>query len=440
MEVQLARVLEEKIVTSIQSPFPKLTRRDAALPPVRGKAAAVIGPRRAGKTSFLHQCRSDLVAAGRPVESLLYFNFEDERLGDLQVGQLSLITDAHTRLYPLGERATRTLFLDEIQRVAGWEQFVRRLLDTPGTEVLLSGSSAKLLSREIATSMRGRAWEVPIRPFSFREYLRHHGQAIPPRAEALTSDQRTALDHHFSRFLESGGFPEGQELSAAHRRQLLQGYVDVMLLRDVIERHSVTNATALRWLVRRLLAAPAGSFSITKLSSDLKSQGLAVGREHLYDFLSHLEDAFLLQTIPVATESEKRRQVNPRKCYPADTGFIPVFDRSGKPNTGHVLESAVFHELQRRQSEVAYVRTNGGYEVDFLARSVGGEDHLIQVCTSVDDPATLAREVRALADARREHGRAKASILTLESRVPFPEVPGFIEILPAWQWMLAANA
>jgi predicted AAA+ superfamily ATPase len=440
MEVQFVKVLEEKIITSVQSQLPKLTRRDAALPPIKGKAAAVIGPRRAGKTSFLHQCRSDLLAAGRSAESLLYFNFEDERLGDLQVGQLHLITDAHARLYPAADGATRTLFLDEIQRVSGWEQFVRRLLDTPGTEVFLSGSSAKLLSREIATSMRGRAWEVPIRPFSFREYLRHHGRPIPVRPGALTTAQRTSLDHHFARYLETGGFPEAQELPSLARRQLLQGYVDVLLLRDVIERHNLTNVTALRWLVRRLLAAPAGAFSVTKLSADLKSQGLAVGREQLYAFLSHLEDAFLLQTVPVATDSEKRRQVNPRKCYPSDTGFIPVFDRSGKPNTGHLLETAVFHELQRRQSEVAYIRTEGGFEVDFLERSAGGTEHLIQVCASVDDPATLAREVRALEEARAEHPRARAWLLTLESRLPYPEVPRFVQVLPAWQWMLEAES
>ena len=189
-------------------------------------------------------------------------------------------------------------------------------------------------------------------------------------------------------------------------------------------------------MVRRLLGSPAGLFSVTKFAADLKSQGIAVGRETLYELLEHLEDAFLLHAVPLATNSEKRRQVNPRKVYPADPGLIPVFDRSGKANTGHALESAVFIELMRRQAEVAYVKTPGGYEVDFRARHLAGGESLIQVAADIDDPDTLEREVRALEDAQVEHPEAELLLLTQESRLPFPSVPDPIRILPAWQWML----
>jgi predicted AAA+ superfamily ATPase len=435
MEGQIEQVIREKLAAAADTALPALTRRDARLPPIQGKAFAVIGMRRAGKTSFLHQCRANLLAAGRSANRLIYFNFEDERLAGLSAAQLHLIPDTHLRLFPEPAGEPVTLFLDEIQLVPGWETFVRRLLDTPGYEIFLSGSSAKLLSREIATSMRGRAWEIAIHPFSFAEFLRHHGHEVPPDLSLLTARRTASLDHHFARYLETGGFPEAQELDATHRRQLLQGYIDVLLLRDVIERHQVANVTALRWLVRRLLSSPAGLFSITKFSADLKSQGVSVSRDHLYAFLAHLEDAFLLQTIPVATDSEKRRQVNPRKVYPADPALIPVFDRSGKANTGHALEAAVFTELQRRRAETAYVKTANGFEVDFLARYPDGTEELIQVCTSIDDPATRSREVRALQDAGTEFPGARQRILTLESRLPYPSVPDPIEVLPAWAWM-----
>ena len=274
MADQLCQIIQDQILASVEADMPVLTRRGATLPPLKRKAAAVIGMRRAGKTSFLHQCRADLTAAGRTPGRLLYFNFEDERLGDMQAGQLHLIPDTHLRLFPEPADEPVTLFLDEIQRVPRWEQFFRRLLDTPGYELFLSGSSAKLLSREIATSMRGRAWEIPIHPFGFREFLRHHQKEIPEKPDALSTRKRTALDHHFANYLETGGFPEAQDFSAANRRQLLQGYIDVRLLRDVIERHDVTNVTALRWLVRRLLSSPAGLFSVTKFSADLKSQAI----------------------------------------------------------------------------------------------------------------------------------------------------------------------
>lgn len=438
MNGQLGEVVREKILSAVETPPPALTRRDVRLPSVRDKAFAVIGMRRSGKTTFLHQCRADLLAQGWPVSHLVYFNFEDERLGEMTAWQLTLIPDTHLRLFPEPTQAPVTFFFDEIQRVAGWEVFARRLLDTPAYEVFLSGASAKLLSREIATAMRGRAWEIPLYPFSFAEYLRHHNLEIPVDRARLTSRRAALLDHHFARYLETGGFPEAQSLAPAERRQLLQNYVDVALFRDVIERHAVSHPTVLRWMVRRLLGNPAGLFSVSKLFADLKSQGMTVGRETLYALLDHLEDAFLLHTVVVATDSEKRRQVNPRKVYPADPALISVFDRSGRPNTGHALETAVYVELLRRGAEVAYVKTAAGYEVDFLARGADGGEALIQVCASIDDAATLQREVRALQEAGREYPRARPLLVVLESRLPFPEVPEPIHIQPAGQWMLAA--
>jgi len=436
MEVQIQQIVRDKILSAVEAAPPDLTRRDVLLPSIKAKAFSVIGMRRVGKTTFLHQCRSDLLSAGRSPQRLVYFNFEDERLAYLEVGHLRIIPETHARLFPQPWDEPVTFFLDEIQRVPGWEIFARRLLDSPGHELFLSGSSAKLLSREIGTSMRGRAWEIAIYPFSFGEFLRHHGYDVPPNASQVTSRKAAALDHRFANYLEGGGFPEAQGLNAVERRQLLQSYVDALLLRDVIERYQVANVTALRWMVRRLLSSPAGLFSVTRFAADLKSQGISAGRETLYEMLGHLEDAFLLNAVPIATDSEKRRQVNPRKVYPADSGLIPVFDRSAKHNTGHALETAVYVELQRRGADVAYVKTPANFEVDFRARNADGSEDLIQVCSSVDEPETLAREVRALEDAATAYPAARKLLLTLESRLPFPDVPSSMEVRPAWVWML----
>ena len=432
-------VVQEKILTAVEAGLPELTRREARVPAIAGKAMVVIGMRRAGKTSFLHQRRSDLIAEGRSPQRLVYFNFEDERLAGLDASQLALIPESHLRLFPESSAEPVTFFLDEIQTVPGWETFARRLLDEGGYELFISGSSAKLLSREIATAMRGRGWEIVIHPFSFREWLCHHGYKLPDDAGKLTRRRAVLVDRQFNEWLTTGGFPEAQGLNAIERRQLLQGYVDVLLLRDVIERHGVSNVTALRWMVRRLLGSPGGLFSITKFEADLKAQGIAAGRETLYELLDHLEDAFLLEAIPVATDSEKRRQVNPRKIYPVDTALGPVFDRSGKANLGHTLEVAVHGELCRRGAENAYVKTSEGFEVDFLSIGADGTQSLIQVCADPDDPDTLQREVRALESAAKEHRVERQLILTAASRLPFPEIPDPIEILPTWQWMLEAE-
>lgn len=436
---QIIPIVQEKILGALEAPLPVLTRRDAWVPTIAGKAMAVIGMRRAGKTSFLHQVRADLIAAGRTPERLVYFNFEDERLAGMKASQLALIPETHLRLFPEATTEPLTLFLDEIQTVPGWEGFARRMLDEGGHELFLSGSSAKLLSREIATSMRGRGWEIAIHPFSFPEYLRHHGQKIPEDPQRLTHREAVRIDHQFGEYLKRGGFPEAQGLAPVEQRQLLQGYVDVVILRDVIERHHVGNVTALRWMVRRLLGNPGGLFSITKFEAALKSQGIPAGRESLYEMLDHLEDAFLLKAIPVATDSEKRRQVNPRKIYPVDLSLGPIFDQSTKANAGHALEVAVHNELVRRGADVTYVKTKDGFEVDFLSRNADGSQSLIQVCANLDDPGTLAREVRALEAAAAEYPAVEHLLLTAESRLPFPEVPGPIRILPAWRWMLQSE-
>lgn len=436
MESQFRDVVRQKIADSLAAPLPALTRRDIRLPKMRNKAVTLIGMRRSGKTSFLWQELARRHAAGVAREGLLYFSFEDERLAGMTARELGLVVEEYYRLNPDwrdGRRAT--FFFDEIQAVPGWESFARRLLDSEAIDLFLSGSSAKLLSREVATSMRGRAVEAVVYPFSFREVLRHHGREPKKPAGRLTKAERSALDRHLLDYLWTGGFPEAQGLEDRDRLELLKGYVDVVLLRDIIERHAVSHPLALRWLVRQLLGNPAGSFSISKFYGDLKSQGIAVAKDTLHGFLGHLEDAFLVRVVSLATDSERRRMVNPRKVYPIDPGLIPVFDRSGKSNLGHALETCVLIELDRRGAEVGYVRTPGGSEVDFLARYPAGGEELIQVCASLDDPAARERELRALAEAAALHPRASRSLIALDMPVA-PDVPQGTMLHRAADWML----
>ncbi len=167
----------------------------------------------------------------------------------------------------------------------------------------------------------------------------------------------------------------------------------------------------------------------------LKSQGIAVGKDTLHSYLSYLEDAFLIRSVAIATDSERRRRVNPRKVYPIDTGLIPIFDRTGKANLGHALETAVFLELNRRGAEIAYVRTAGGYEVDFHVRHLDGHEELIQVCASVDHPDTYARELRALQDAATEYAQASRVLITLD-KPTLLDIPSGVTVVAARDWLL----
>jgi len=210
------------------------------------------------------------------------------------------------------------------------------------------------------------------------------------------------------------------------------------LLRDVMERHNLSQPQILRWLVQQLLGNAAGAFSIHKFFSDLRSRGTAVGKDTLHQMLAHLEDAFLLSTVGLATDSARRRQVNPRKVYPVDTGLMALFDPSGQPNVGHALETAVLHELHRRGATVDYVLTPGGFEVDFCARWPEGQAWLVQVCADLSDASTLAPEVRALEDASTSWPDARMMLVALYTPAVASLPPG-IELLRATTWLLEAE-
>jgi len=294
----MRELLQQLIVDSLAAPAPLYTRRDARLLAVPGKAVAAVCMRRSGKTTFLWQCLADRLAAGAPREALLYLNFEDERLVDLQATDLQWVVEDYYRLAPhLRDRQRVTFFFDEIQVVHGWETFARRLIDSERADLFLTGSSARLLSREVATSMRGRALEVLIHPFSFREALRHAGAEPTEPCATWSKALRTLLDERLRHYLTAGGFPEAQGVPLLDRRDLLRSYVDVAILRDVIERHAVSNPVPLRWLQRHLLASPATPFSVQKLYDALRSQGIGVGKDTLHAFLSYLEDSFLIRVV-----------------------------------------------------------------------------------------------------------------------------------------------
>ena len=452
----LTRALGDQLAESVRTPLPAYTRRRAfgrvRLP---GKATAIVGMRRAGKTTFLHQLRRERIERGVAKERTPYLSFEDERLAGLDASHLGALVNEHHRRFPgsPGSAAPVTWCFDEIQLVPGWERFVRRLIDTERAEVFVTGSSAALLSREIATALRGRAWQVLIHPFSFEEALRHRGGMLPEASEPasepepapaaaadrdrMTGRERSGLERALLDWLEAGGFPEVQGLDAATRRRLLRDYVDVAMLRDVVERHDVRNVAGLRWLVRHLLGNAGSPFSVEKFHGALRSQGIAIARDTLHQLLSYLEDCFLVRIVWMESASERQRMVNPRKAYPVDPGLIPVFDRTGRANTGHALETAVLVELERRGCEVTYLRTPEGCEVDFVARAADGGMELIQVCADLSDPATAARELRALAAGGVRFPRARKRLITLTRDGLPAETPSDVEAQTACEWLLA---
>ncbi len=440
-----------EILSAAAKPLPqkRITARDANLPAIPGKAHAIIGMRRAGKTTFLKQLQAEQRALqARAPEQSIYVSFDDDRLAGIGTEQLNEMLEWHATQFAHKPSTVRTTwYLDEIQLVPGWERFVRRVLDADNANIVVSGSSAKMLSREVHTSLRGRGVESIISPFSFIEYLRHHAVDLGKHArkpQRMTSTEHALAQHHFARYLQVGGFPEVQGLDTGLRIQLLQSYVDTVMFRDVVERHEVSQVAALRWLVRHCLRNPASSLSLSKLYNDFKAQGLSVARDAVYVLFGHLVDAFLLSAVPIATDSERRRNSNPRKIYPVDHGMVIAFDRSGRPNIGHNLEVLVANELARRKAELSYVRTANGFEVDFFARFPTGEQQLVQVCADISDASTLARELRAFDDALTEHPQATCLLLVMgktdAQALSRQDLPAHVQVQAVYAWLLESGA
>jgi len=278
--------------------------------------------------------------------------------------------------------------------------------------------------------------ESVIRPFGFREFLRHRGEEPATAPATWAKEERSLIEKRFREYLDEGGFPEAQGLDPSLRIELLQGYVDTVLFRDLIERHGVTQVAALRWVTRHCLRNPASRFSVHRLYRNLRAEGHAVAKDGVHDMIGHLVDAFLLGTVALATESERQRNSNPRKVYPADPGLIGAFDMTGRPNLGHGLESVVFVELERRKAQVGYVKTPDGFEVDFLARYLDGGEELIQVCADPSDAETFARELRALGAARSYYPRATRRLLVLNRDQVPSAPPAGVVAQPVYEWLM----
>ena len=416
-------------------PFTGVPRRTEVIT-VSGKAAVCIGPRRSGKSTFLFQLVRKILDGGARRDDILYLNFFDDRLRQLRRDGLAVILEAYFSLFPEKKNARKIYcFFDEIHVVPDWESFVDRLMRTEKCEVYVTGSSARLLSREIATQMRGRALSWEIFPFSFREFLDFEGIDGGGR---LSAQRRLLVRGAFDRFWEAGGFPEVAGLAPALRIRVHQEYWGTMLFRDLIERHDVSHPRAVSDLAHRLadnvasLRQPADGIPQVARSPCAEIGGFR---------LSALVGGRLLHVQRVIFDpSRTRANANPKKIYCVDHSLVRSVSSGILVNAGHLLENLVFTALRRVTSRIFYYRSAAGREVDFLALLPDGSRILVQVCESLADPQTLRRETAALRDAMAELDQRTSLIVTrdvapgAENRIAVDS--GSIEIVVAWRFLL----
>ncbi len=427
-------ILSQLIDDSLERILPELVVRDTDFPGIPGKADVAIGMRRTGKTFFCYQKIKELLQSGVKRQQILYLNFEDERLLDFRVQNFQSILDLYYGRFPENKDLDCYFFFDEIQRIDQWEMFIRRLLDTEKVRIFLTGSSSKLLSTEIATSLRGRSISTEIFPFSFKEYLKAKC-LFDKSPRGFGSRTAATLRRASTDYLETGGFPEVLNLDRTLRMEVLQGYIDSVILKDVIERHRVSNVIALKQLVSHIMHAPGGKFSVNKFYNTLKSMAIKCTKNSLYEYLDHLIDAYLLYRVPIHSYSEKGRMLNPSKIYTVDTGLLNAMTFRKSANNGPLLENLVFLHLRRNGYEAEYVHNKEGSEADFFAQhKSSGNGILIQACWDMADQNTFNRELRGLQSAMKELSIDSGTIVTWDDEA---ELEGKIKVVPLWKWLLA---
>jgi predicted AAA+ superfamily ATPase len=361
----------------------------------------------------LYQKIAELVSSGMKPNAILFVNFEDGRLDGMDGRQLRELIEEYFKIFPQYRAEGCVFMFDEIHVVDGWQNVIRTVLDQEKAQVYLSGSSAKMLSTEIATNLRGRSLAVEVFPFSFSEFLLQKG--IPhSNINTSSAEVRSQIQHQLRSYLTQGGFPEVTNLEPNFSNQILQNYVDTVILRDVVERHNITSINPLRQLTLQILRNPSNLMSINKFHGDMRARAIPISKDTLYAIFGHLEDSYLFQSISIHSSSDRVRQTNPHKVYPIDTGIALAFARSSDRDIGKILETATFLGLRRICKNIDYFYTKDGYKVDFILGGSQIEDHLVQSCSQMDAPETRDRELRALRSGMKEKGQKVAWIVSLE--------------------------
>jgi len=422
---ELAETLPSDLIEREPSLAPSLLKSRV------NKAITIVGPRRAGKTWFLYQFMNSIIKQGGSVDDFLYINFEDERLQPLTADNFQLILDAWFELHGLGKKPL--IFFDEIQNIDGWDKFIRRLIDQ-GYRVCITGSNSKLLSSEIATTLRGRTLTYEIFPFSFKEFLKFKG--ITPSSKLIFSKERHLVVSLFDQYLYCGGYPEivltDDNLT---RSNIAQDYFNTIFYRDLVERYHITNTELLRHWMHLLLANISSLISYRKAENDFKSRGMPVSSSTLSKFAGYLEEAFFGTFLEIHTESVRKRQTNPTKFYLVDQGLHNFLTLSFSNNKGRLLENIVFLELRRRKIHTAYYKTKTGHEIDFITFANGNEQ-LIQVCYNMGHMETAEREKRALLKGMNELHHDEGLILTNDRKEEIKIHGKIIRLYPVHEWLL----
>lgn len=376
----------------------------------------ISGIRRCGKSVLMQQIRDRLV------EKDFFFNFDDERLANFKLDDFQKLQECFVELF--GEQ--HTYYFDEIQNIEGWERFVRRLYNA-GNKIVITGSNARMLSRELGTHLTGRYLQVEIYPFSFQEYLAMN--EIPVNAKTLyTTTGRATMVKSFVKYMECGGFPKFlQDGSVSYLTSLYES----IIYRDILTRNGLTNEKEMLELMFYLASNATKRVTYSSL-------GKVVGIQHpdtIKNYLEYIQQTYLISQLFRYDPSVKKQMMSPKKIYFVDNAIIKRIGFNATENNGVFLENLVFIELKRRGWDVYYYADKK--ECDFIVRKGLHISDAYQVTLKMDSPQTREREIAGVREAMQAYSLSKGYILTFEGKETITFDDGtIVEVVPVWEWIL----
>lgn len=405
--------------------FPEIIPRYIE-PKISNDIVAVIGPRRVGKTYLLLSLARELLKKF-PKDNVLYINFDDERVEK----DFEEFLHAYSEVFTPEKRKKIIFFLDEVQMVKNWSGWLRTLHNQRKYHIFVAGSTSKLLSREISTSLRGRYVSYLLLPFSFLEFL---------KVKKISLDNEAKVKKYLNEYIEFGGFPEViLEENRFEKRRKLASLYETIFFKDIVERYKIRNYDVTQKVLEILITNYSNRVTITKLYNFLNSSGIKIAKKTLWRYFHYFEDSLSLFVLNPMVSS-RRQILLPRKIYSVDTG-VSIF-LSGKRDMGRIIENIVYLELLRRRErelfEVFYFLRNG-LEVDFVVKQGAKVKELIQVCYDIENFSTKMREVKSLLRVSEFLKCNNMLVITWDYEGEEKIEGKKIRYIPLWKWLSLAR-
>lgn len=422
----------QSLITLHQEEFPyDLIEREMLLPIDSKNIITVTGVRRCGKSSQLKLVINRLIGAGVPKERILYIGFDDERFAMMKADDFDDILIGYREMYPRQSLKDVYMFFDEIQLIDGWELFVLRVYKNYCQNIFITGSTAKMLSEEMASALRGYPDEYRQQPLSFTEYLKFK----KINANKYSEDGAAIIKDAFKQYCQDGGYPKAvltEEKS--EKTKLLQSYFNTMLFRDLMEHYKIsTSPSIVRYFLKRIMENLTKPTSIHNIYNELKSMGMKVSKDHLYEWIEYACQVYLFSRVPKYTHSLVKETSLPAKYYMADVGMRNAVLMPQSIDEGKALENVVFNRIYSTLKEEDRIFFyNEGVECDFVIVRSGHVDELIQVCWQLDK-GNYVREFDGLVAASSATQCTNCSLISFDQEGTYNYKGLEIRTIPAWK-------